>query len=290
MSTLSGEKAGIPWDQFTRKYGELREIGAGRRLRERPDRSPVSVTETLFYKALIGRAFFETNQGLREYAYIPEEFFHILNSVKPETKQHNIKPYPSQFVEKILLTNDIIIDNVATVLAGLRIGLTAEELTNFSPTIPLPFLIELLKETKLITDLLKPSSEKVKQFLETDRGEALGQLAQSWKASQVINELDLLDSLEFEGQRTGKSQVSRDLLLHLVKKLPDSSWFGIKELVDLVYKSHPDILRSGGEFDAWFIKNRSIGDYINGFENWLSVEGLYIHAMILKAIILVGIC
>ena len=55
-------------------------MGAARRERERPDRAPVSVTETLFYKALIGRAFFETSQGLREFAFIPEEFYQFPNS------------------------------------------------------------------------------------------------------------------------------------------------------------------------------------------------------------------
>lgn len=288
LNALVTDKGEIPWDQFTRKYGELREMGAGRRERERPDRTPVSVTETLFYKALIGRAFFETSQGLREFAFIPDEFYQFLKPAKPQVLSDSIKPVPTHLVEKTLLTNDHIVDHACTVLAGLRVGYTIEELEHFTPGIPVIFLVDLLKGTKIITGRLEPFSEKVKRFLEAARGTALTHLAQAWKTNQEIDELDLIETLEFEGQRKNKPQVPRSQFLDLVQNLPDESWFGIQEFCGWVYQCHPDILRSGGEYDAWFIKNRATGEYIKGFENWQQVEGEYLRTMILKPLFWMG--
>ncbi|HKU52847.1 MAG TPA: hypothetical protein VJQ25_10300, partial [Nitrospira sp.] len=50
----------IPWPTFTRKYGEIREAGAGKRDREKLYLNPASTTEVLYYRALLSRAFFDT--------------------------------------------------------------------------------------------------------------------------------------------------------------------------------------------------------------------------------------
>ena len=54
LDTLDGKE---PWIQFTRRFGEIREMGAGRVDRERPDKDPVSTVEGLWYRALIARGF-----------------------------------------------------------------------------------------------------------------------------------------------------------------------------------------------------------------------------------------
>ncbi len=48
-------------------------MGAARRQRERPDIHPASQAESLFYKGLIGKAFFDARGGPSEFAYIPDE-------------------------------------------------------------------------------------------------------------------------------------------------------------------------------------------------------------------------
>ena len=213
LRALVKEKGEIPWGQFTRKFGELREMGAARRERERPDRAPVSVTESLFYKALFGRAFFETSQGLHEFAFIPEEFYKFLIPVIEQKKNDNIRTRSAGSVEKKLLTNDYCVDHATTILAGLRIGLSTEELSVFTPIIPISFLIDLLEEANLISENLEINSEKVKQFLESERGQALGQLAQAWKTSHKINELDLIESLVFESRDKGDPCYFKEILI-----------------------------------------------------------------------------
>lgn len=288
LKVLVRAKGEIHWDQFTRKFGELREMGAARREREHPDRTPISVTEALFYKALLGRAFFETSQGLREFAFIPDEFYQFIKPADSPVIQNTIKSLPANIVEKKLLSNDHIIDSATTILAGLRTGLSIEEMTVFTPIVPYSFLIRLLYETKLITNDLDVNSEKVKQFLEADRGPALRQLARAWKASHEINELDLIETLVFESQGKIDPNYPRAFLIGFIHSLSTDSWYGIQEFCDWVFQNQPDILRSGGDYDAWFIKNKATGEYIKGFDNWQQVEGEYIRMLIQKPMFWLG--
>src|SRR6186997_2395535 len=50
----------MPWGTFTRRFGEVREMGAGKRDREQPHLHPRSATEVLWYRALLAKAFFDT--------------------------------------------------------------------------------------------------------------------------------------------------------------------------------------------------------------------------------------
>src|SRR5512145_2438187 len=70
----------IPWAVFTRKYGDIREMGAGKRDRERPHLKPSSTAEVLFYRGILARAFFETDKGSQEFAYIPDDLLLLIES------------------------------------------------------------------------------------------------------------------------------------------------------------------------------------------------------------------
>src|ERR1700690_3602093 len=73
LNTLAAAGGRIPWAKFTRQFGDVREMGAGKRDREKPQFKPNSTAEVLFYRALLGRAFFETTNGAQEFGYIPED-------------------------------------------------------------------------------------------------------------------------------------------------------------------------------------------------------------------------
>ena len=73
LTDLVNSGGRIAWATFTRKYGDIREMGAGKRDRERPHLTPSSTAEILFYRGLLARAFFETDKGSQEFAYIPDD-------------------------------------------------------------------------------------------------------------------------------------------------------------------------------------------------------------------------
>ena len=50
LQKLYNQEGQIPWSAFTRQFGEVRVMGAGRRDRERPDLHPTSPSEVLWYR------------------------------------------------------------------------------------------------------------------------------------------------------------------------------------------------------------------------------------------------
>ena len=80
LENLIKENGKISASQFYRSYGSMREMGAVNREKERPDRNPISATENLFYKGLIGLSFFNEKKVVREYIYLPKEFFTFLRN------------------------------------------------------------------------------------------------------------------------------------------------------------------------------------------------------------------
>jgi hypothetical protein len=67
-----------PLPHFTRRHGELRAMGPARREREKPWANAPSATESLWYRALIGRAFFDDGRGPEEFFFIPDDLRALL--------------------------------------------------------------------------------------------------------------------------------------------------------------------------------------------------------------------
>ena len=79
LEALAGAGGRIPWGTFTRRFGDVREMGPGKRDREQPHLHPSSALETLWYRALVGKAFFDTEKGSQEFAFIPDDFLMVLD-------------------------------------------------------------------------------------------------------------------------------------------------------------------------------------------------------------------
>lgn len=81
LAALLGAGGRLPWPQFARRFGDLREMGPARRDREQPHTRPNSAAETLYYRALIGKAFFDTPAGPQEFAFIPDDLLQALEFI-----------------------------------------------------------------------------------------------------------------------------------------------------------------------------------------------------------------
>ena len=115
----------ITWQAFTRKYGDIREMGAAKRDRERPHLKPASTAEMLFYRGILSRAFFETDKGSQEFAYIPDDLLLLIESSKDGEGQPAItealgRPASPKERGKDIPANDFILDDATTLLAALR--------------------------------------------------------------------------------------------------------------------------------------------------------------------------
>jgi hypothetical protein len=102
LQALLGAGGRLPWVQFARRFGDIREMGPGKRDREQPHARPNSAAETLYYRALIGKAFFDTPSGSQEFAFLPDDLAQALEFIgfapgeapapQPEPEPEPVKP------------------------------------------------------------------------------------------------------------------------------------------------------------------------------------------------------
>lgn len=268
----------MEWVAFARKYGEIREMGAGRRDRERPHLKPASTTEILFYRALLAKAFFDTGKGGQEFAYIPDDLLEIIIEVGemhalPLQKNEPLGR-PATPVEKAheIPATDHILDDATTYLAALRIG--TESRSRFQRD-----MTALLTTAGLIKkNSLQP--EAVKGFLEAPRAKALTMLYNAWLASDTFDELRLLPGLICEGEWKNQPQVTREFLMNLIHDIPQGKWWSIPAFIKAIKEKYPDFQRPAGDYDSWFIKRESDGQYLRGFAYWDAVDGALVKYLI----------
>lgn len=279
LNLLITAEGKMEWAVFSRKYGEIREMGAGKRDRERPYLKPASTAEFLFYRALIGKAFFESEKGSQEFAYIPEDLLEIINEASADDI---LPPAPSVEalgrlatpVEKAFETpaTDFVLDDATTYLAALRIG--HESKARFQRDLP-----ALLTTAGIIkNDGLLP--EAVKKFLEVSRPEALDMLYKAWLNSATFDELRLIPSILCEGEWKNQPQMTREFLMNLISDLPAGKWWSLPAFVKAVKEKFPDFQRPAGDYDSWFIKRASDGQFLRGFAYWDAVDGALIKYVI----------
>lgn len=266
----------INWDQFTRKYGVVREMGVILREKERPDRHPVSVTEHLFYLGLTGRAFFKTQSGLEEFAYLPDEFLQIFNFPSSEPPHKIEIPSSSEKGLAVQKWTDGIIDHAASLLAELRKMKGTPVSLFIEPDICEPFLKNLLADAEIIHPDGSLNSDRMRDFLKRSRPQALSFLFQTWQKSATINEIELVKTLQMEGGWKNNPEQTRTKILQVMEKIPPNQWMRVEDFILWFYRHQPDFLRSGGEYDAWLIKNAASGAFLRGFEHWGNVEGIFL--------------
>ncbi len=269
LKALATSNGKMEWSAFARRFGEIREMGAGKRDRERPHLKPISAAETLFYRGFIARAFFDSDKGAQEFAYIPEDLLELLRLEGFEEKKGEPLGRPATPVEKAfeIPATDHILDDATTLLAALRLGKS-----DFQSNAQLSALLT----TAGILKKGVPQAEKVKAFLEASRADALKMLAEAWKSSQTFDELRQISSLICEGEWINQPQVTREFLLDLVNAIPQNKWWSIPAFVRAVKEKYPDFQRPAGDYDSWFIKRAADGQYLRGFAYWDQVDGALI--------------
>ena len=292
IRVLVDEEGRIPWATFTRNYGDIREMGAGKRDRERPHLKPASTSETLFYRGLLARAFFDTEKGPQEFAYIPDDLLELLYNIIAEPADEAPTPVKSVSLPEVVETsdalgrpaspgergrdisaNDSILDDATTFLAALRMGKPVESASSLAIEPEKSLILQsLLTSANLIKDNI-PQAEAVKTFLECPRSEALKMLQDAWLESASFNELRLMPTIVCEGEWKNNPQETREFLLNLLDAIPEDKWWSLGAFVRDIKQKYADFQRPAGDYDSWFIKRKSDGQYLRGFSSWEQVDG-----------------
>ncbi len=290
INTLVSSGGRIPWPMFTRKYGDIREAGAGKRDREKLYLQPESATEVLFYRGLLARAFFDTKKGPQEFAYIPDDLLKLIShTLNPDEADADTESAEEDDIDtettaapplgraaspgergQDIPANDSILDEATTLLAALRLGIALPE-----TKIPVNILQAFLQSANLIKDST-PQPEPVKAFLESSRADALALLQNSWIESETFNELHLIPGIVCEGEWKNQPQETREFLLNLVDAIPEGKWWSLNAFLRDIKQKYADFQRPAGDYDSWFIKRESDGQYLRGFSSWDQVDGVLI--------------
>ena len=116
LEALRARSGRIPWAEFTRQFGDIREMGPGKRDRERPHKAPASASEALYYRALLARAFFDTPSGPVEFAYIPDDLLALIGTPGKPDRAARPLGRPASTAERAvpILADDHILDEATT--------------------------------------------------------------------------------------------------------------------------------------------------------------------------------
>jgi hypothetical protein len=275
------------WAVFSRNFGSVREMGSGRRDREKPYLKPVSPAEVLFYRGLFSRAFLKrpADNPAQEYVYIPDDLFHLLPI--QATGQEAIPGRPASPTEcaQVIPASDRILDHACTLLAALRMGMPVETLAFPLPGLPgggisPAALVELLGAGGLIGAQDTPNPELVRIFLEQERKDALVSLVQKWQGSAAFNELRLMPGIVCEGEWVNDSLKTRQVLLEILREVPVGVWWNLASLVRAVRERQPDYQRPAGDYDSWYIRRAGSEEYLRGYDHWDAVDGALVRFLV----------
>jgi hypothetical protein len=271
LKALVQNEGRMPWSLFCRRFGEMRVMGAARRDRERPDLNPVTPSEMLWYRALVGKVFMNLPPEPQEFAYIPDDMIDLLQ-FEVENEDQPLG-HPASPLERVypILADDHILDEACTLLAALRCG--RKDMEKMIWKVPLAALGALLRSAGLLGGDGLPSIEMGRAFLEAPRGEALAKLVRGWINSKDFNELRLLPGLRFEGNWMNDPLQARQAFFGLLSKLPQQTWWSLTAFIAAIKERQPDFQRPAGDYDSWFIYKESNGAFLRGFSSWEDVDG-----------------
>lgn len=270
----------VPWAVFSRKYGEIRDFGPASREREKPDQNPVSISESLWYSGLIGKAFLKISADLVEMVYIPDEILDLLSTPKKETSMVTIRPAVNQKPRFVEQAGTSLLDHLTDLLAASRMSRTLPAGVFSAWRIPQSFLSALLASSGLTDQDGHPIPEALKKFFQQDRARILPEFYQAWTITKEINELRMLPGLVFEGSWGNDPLPPRRLLLDILAGLGPQTWWSISSLLSTIKEQTPDFQRPAGDYDSWFIRQDGTENYLRGFEHWDEVDGQLLYFLL----------
>jgi hypothetical protein len=282
LQALKAAGGRMPLADLVRRFGPLREIGAGRRDRERVWRQPASPLESLWYRGLLARAFADSLTGPIEYGFIPSD---VLGLLKPEPAAEAPLGCPAAQPAKFVQADDSAPDDAVTLLAALR-RRPSRDLEPSSAWLQhvtrhllrpdaAPMLAALLRDLGVLQGPpLRPQAREVQAFLALPGPEVGSRLIRAYADSTTWNDLAHVSGLDAAGKSWPNDPVaSRQTILRWLTNVPRGTWWDLDAFVAQAREQHPGFQRPGGDFDSWYLRDASSGQFLRGFEHWDTIEG-----------------
>ncbi len=299
LNDLLAHNNKIPYFHFVRRYGEPRPMGPARREREKPWLTPENITEGLYYRGLIVRAFDQTPAGAQEIITIPSD----LRDLLPQpTAGAAVEPpgYAVAPPRRLISPHAIAPDDAATLIAYLRLRKASARdwLTNAPVEVidrhmryhdqpayralltHLLYEIGLIADDELLTAVTtQVNRETARPWLEAPRPHQVRSLAETWLKSETWNDLAFTPGIEAD-HWPNDPRVARDGVLATLREVPVEIWWSIDGVIDHIKQNNPDFQRPGGDYSGWYLRDAYSGEIMSGFQYWDSIEAALIRFII----------
>jgi len=293
LDDLLTHQGRFPFADFARRYGPLREMGPGRRGREKPWREGASPLEALWYRGLVARAFAESAQGVQEFAFVPSDLVANLPAPAPSKTGSLGHGFPQHELSHVLPATSAAVDDATTLLGNLRRQplrggslpqARRRHVESFliQPS-SLDLLIALLREVDILEEngVLQPHPEAARRFLELPRAAALRRLLLAWQASRTWNDLAQGPGLSpAQGPWPNDPFSGRQEALNFLARVPQGAWWDLEAVVSAVRVERPGFLRPAGDFDSWYLRDADSGAFLRGFEHWERIDGAFLRNLV----------
>jgi hypothetical protein len=292
--------------QILRDHGEIRAFGPVALARDKPWLKPANVTEGLWYRGLIQRAFDVVGEFRGEIFFIPAEIMPLLPKPASDAGGFVVKgtPVPDSISDQG--------DSIIWDMFGLLVFVSREE-PRFEEhdllsegdwrqwaarlLVPDPgaekqtaagprsaLVLRLARTARFIRTVsevgVRLGSES-RAWLRSTRQECRLKVFDAWKQERAWNELNYVPSLKIEetGWRNDP-RLAREVLLRFLTQCPPLQWLSLPSFVAAIKKADPDFQRPDGDYDRWHIRDVSTGRLLTGFQHWNEVEGALIAFML----------
>ncbi|HEX3050047.1 MAG TPA: helicase-associated domain-containing protein [Aggregatilineaceae bacterium] len=280
--------------QFSRLFGEIRQMGPGRREREKPHLSPASTAEALYYRGLIATAFDQAKTGVQNFIYVPSDLAEVLPTHKTgfDLSAPEMIPEENSQPDQTRAATTTLVDDLTTLLAYLQIASVSTEKDEVRQQVSealeqfwlgeanparLALMISLVSGLGLVTNEgghFKVVPTNARPWLEQSRPRQVRALAEVWRDTTLFN--DLWHTPGIEPEDTGWRNdplLPRQTILSFLEVVPDDDWWPLDELIEMVKTEEPDFQRPAGDYESWYIRDPKSGQYLQGFESWDQVDG-----------------
>jgi hypothetical protein len=79
-----------------------------------------------------------------------------------------------------------------------------------------------------------------------------------------------------EGEWKNQPQETREFLVNLLDAIPEGKWWSLSAFLRDIKQKYADYQRPAADYDSWFIKRESDGQFLRGFSSWDQVDGALI--------------
>jgi hypothetical protein len=303
LATLQTAGGWMETPRFARHFGAVRAMGPNRLERERPWASPANPAEGLWYHGLIFKGFRQTEAGVVEVIYVPDDLLALLPEASPGLSSSptadvgvGLKPAPAP--PRIQPASADLVEDVFSVLAYTRnhdVRLSPDgslrpkdlQAINALCVSPVPaasvthddrldFVLSLCYAaglTALAQGHLALSPDPARAWLQAPPARRLLDLQTAWRDDADWNDLWHVPSLKPQptGWKNDPIPTRRKVLGFLADCQP-GTWYRLEDLVRAVKSADPDFQRPDGDYTTWYIHDQQ-GESLMGFEHWDEVEG-----------------